>query len=81
MVNTKPSRKTAKKQTKDNTSPMTTDFGTRKIVGQNFSKMVSLPKTALKNLDTKATNLKVELVQEGGEKFIKLSPARGGKRS
>lgn len=60
---------------------MTTDFGTRKIVGQNFSKMISLPKTALKNLGTKATNLNIELVQENGEKFLKLSPAKGGKRS
>ena len=81
MGNIKLGSKSAKKQTKDNTSIMTTDFGTRKIVGQNFSKMISLPKTALKNLGTKATSLKIELVQEKGEKFIKLSPARGGKRS
>ena len=76
MSNQNTSRKSTKKQTKDNTSAMTTDFGTRKIVGQNFSKMISLPKTALKNLGTKATILKVELVQEKGEKFIKLSPVR-----
>ena len=81
MSNQNTSRKSTKKQTKDNTSAMTTDYGTRKIVGQNFSKMISLPKTALKNLGTKATNLNIELVQENGEKFLKLSPAKGGKRS
>ena len=81
MSNQNTSRKSTKKQTKDNTSTMITDFGDRKIVGQNFSKIISLPKAALKNLGTKATNLKVELVQENGEKFIKLSPAKGGKRS
>ena len=70
-----------KNHSKINTSPMTTDFGDRKIVGQNFSKMISLPKTALRNLGTKATSLKIELVQEKGEKFLKLSPAKGGKRS
>ena len=81
MSNKKSSTKRAKKTTKSNTKPMVTDFGDRKIVGQNFSKLVSLPKTALKNLGTKATSLKVELVQEkNGEKYIKLSPARGGKR-
>ena len=79
MVSKKTSGSSTKKQTKVNTST-STDFGDRRIVGQNFSKMVSLPKTALNNLDTKATNLKVELVQENGEKFIKLSPAKGGKR-
>ena len=81
-MNKKSSRgKSTKNQTKDNTSPMTTDFRNRKIVGQNFSKMISLPKTALKNLGSKATSLKVELVQQNGEKFLKLSPAKGGKRS
>lgn len=81
LTSKKSSRKSANKQTKNNTSPMTTDFGNRKIVGQNFSKMISLPKTALKNLGTKSTSLKVELIQENGEKFLKLSSARGGKIS
>ena len=82
MVKSKSGTKSVKKTSKSNTIPMVTDFGDRKIVGQNFSKLVSLPKTALKNLGTKATSLKVELVQEkNGEKYIKLSPARGGKRN
>ncbi len=81
MIKSKSGIKPAKKQTKVNTKPMVIDCGDRKIVGQNFSKLVSLPKTALKNLGTTATNLRVELVQEkNGEKFIKLSPAKGGKR-
>lgn len=71
-------KKSAKNQTKVNTT-MVTDFGERKIVGQNFSKMVSLPKTALANLGRSST-MKVELVQEKGEKFLKLSPTKRGKR-
>lgn len=58
---------------------MTTNFGERKIVGQNFSKMVSLPKTALANLGH-SSSLNVELVQENGEKFLKLSLKKRGKR-
>ena len=80
MNKPKSSTKSAKKTTKVNTKPMVIDCGDRKIVGQNFSKLVSLPKTALTNLGSKATSLKVELVQENGEKYIKLSPAKGGKR-
>jgi len=72
-------RKSAKKNSKVNTNAMTTDFGERKIVGQNFSKMVSLPKTALANLGRTST-MKVELVQERGEKFLKLSPKKRGKK-
>ncbi|MCA9827123.1 MAG: hypothetical protein KC444_01845 [Nitrosopumilus sp.] len=58
---------------------MTTDFGERKVTGQNFSKVVSLPKTALANLGRSST-MKVELVQENGEKFLKLSPKKRCKR-
>lgn len=69
--------KNAKNTPKSSTTQVSTDFGTRKISSQNFSKVISLPKTALDNLGTTSTNLKVELVQERGEKFLKLSPARG----
>lgn len=79
MKYTKTSRKSAKKQTKSSTNRMTTDFGERKIVGQNFSKMVSIPKTALANLGRSST-MNVELVQENGEKFLKLSLKRGKKK-
>jgi len=80
MNNSSKSRTLTKKQIKGSTSAVTTDFGNRKIVGQNFSKMISLPKTALKNLGSKSKNLKVELIQDKGERYIKLSPVRGGKK-
>lgn len=81
MIKSKSGIKNAKKPIKVNTKPMIIDCGDRKIIGQNFSKLVSLPKTALKNLGTTVTNLRVELVQEkNGEKFIKLSPAKGDRK-
>lgn len=57
---------------------MVTDFGTRTIVNQNFSKLVALPKTALANCG-EFTQVKVQLVQENSTKYIKLVPiTRGG---
>jgi len=75
----KTGRKSAKNNTKISKNTMTTDFGERKITGQNFSKVVSLPKTALANLGRSST-VNVELVQENGEKFLKLSPKKRGKK-
>lgn len=53
------------------------DFGERKINSQNFSKTVVLPKTALTgcgcNLD-EDLKVNVQLVQNNGERFIKLVP-------
>jgi len=67
-----------KKQSKVNTR-MVADFGTRKLSNQNFSKVISLPKTALANCGgSRTSKLKVELVQEKGQRFIKLTPAKGG---
>jgi len=41
----------------------------------NFSKTICLPKQALKNLDIEeGDSLKVELVQDEDEKFLKLTP-------
>ena len=41
----------------------------------NFSKTICLPKQALKNLDVEeGDSLKVELVQDEDEKFLKLTP-------
>jgi len=78
MIKKKSSTKSAKNTPNSNSSTqVTTDFGTRKITSQKFSKTITLPKTALDNLGSTATNLKVELVQEKGEKYLKLSPARG----
>lgn len=68
------------KQTKTGTS-MVTNFGIRKVSNQNFSKVIALPKTALANCgDLRTSKFKVELVQEKGKRFLKLSPAKGGKK-
>ena len=55
--------------------PMVTDFGTRQISQQNFSRIVALPKMALQNcgLDT-SNQVNVKLVQDNGKKFLKLTP-------
>ena len=67
-----------KKQTKiSHLSAVSTDFGIRKISNQNFSKVIAIPKTAIENLGVNSTEMKVELVQENGEKFIKLTPVGG----
>jgi len=79
MIKSKVGRTTAKNNSKVSKNAMTTDFGERKIMGQNFSKVVSLPKTALANLGRSST-VNVELVQENGEKFLKLSPVKRGKK-
>ncbi|MBS3925135.1 MAG: hypothetical protein KGZ34_00355 [Nitrosarchaeum sp.] len=71
-------RTSTKKQTKlSHSDAVSTDFGVRKISNQNFSKVIALPKTAIENLGGDSTEMKVELIQENGEKFIKLSPIRG----
>jgi len=49
--------------------------GIRKIRKQQFSNTVALPKTALDNCsDGKFTKFSIELVQENGEKYLKLTP-------
>ena len=51
------------------------DFGNRILNKMNFSKTICLPKQALKNLDIEeGDSLKVELVQDEDEKFLKLTP-------
>ena len=51
------------------------DFGDRILNKMNFSKTICLPKQALKNLDLEeGDSLKVELVQDEDEKFLKLTP-------
>ena len=55
--------------------PVITDFGTRAVSDQNFSKIVALPKQALANLGNDIERVKVELVQEKKTKFIRLTPA------
>jgi len=53
---------------------MVTDFGNRAISSQNFSKIVTLPKIALTNCGLEATSVNVKLVQDKGERYIKLTP-------
>lgn len=67
--------KNPRKNKISNSKPMVTDFGTRQISHQNFSRIVALPKMALQNcgLDT-SNQVNVKLVQENGERYIKLSP-------
>ncbi len=58
-------------------SEVITDFGERKINTQNFSKTVVLPKTALANCGCNLDEdlkVNVQLVQNNGERFIKLVP-------
>ena len=51
------------------------DFGNRILNKMNFSKTICLPKQALKNLDVEeGDSLKVELIQDEDEKFLKLTP-------
>ena len=55
--------------------PFIIDFGNRILNKMNFSKTICLPKQALKNLDLEeGDSLKVELVQDEDEKFLKLTP-------
>lgn len=63
---------------KNKNSSLEVDFGNRKIASQNFSKLVSIPKEALRgcgcNLEDKTLQLDVKLVQKDGERYIKLTP-------
>jgi len=55
--------------------PFIIDFGERTLNKMNFSKTICLPKQALKNLGLTDDDLmKVELVQDEDEKFLKLTP-------
>jgi len=55
--------------------PFIIDFGERTLNKMNFSKTICLPKQALKNLDLEeGDSMKVELIQDDDEKFLKLTP-------
>lgn len=68
----------ARRKAVDNKEPVVIDFGTRAVSSQNFSKIVALPKHALVNCGIESGRVRVQLVQQRGEKFIKLSPERTG---
>ena len=59
-----------------NSEPMITDFGTRKVSRQNFSRIVALPKIALQDCGQEITQVNVMLVEFNGEKFIQLTPIK-----
>ena len=55
--------------------PVIIDFGRRSLNKMNFSKTICLPKQLLRNLDlSEDDEVKIELVQDEDEKFIKLTP-------
>lgn len=53
-----------------------TDFGDRKVSHINQSRMIAIPKMALQNAcgTTDGLSMNVSMVQEDGEKYLKLSP-------
>ena len=68
-------RKNHAKTKTSNSEQTVIDFVTRKISNQNFSKMIAIPKDALRNCGNgKAMSVNVKLVQQNGERFIKLIP-------
>jgi len=69
--------KTLHKSTPEEESEfLETDFGTRKVSHVNQSRMVAIPKMALKNVcgTTDDLTVKVSIVQKGKERFLKLVP-------
>jgi len=66
------SKRTSKTRPLD---PIETDFGQRQVSHQNFSRIVALPKIALQNCGIKS-QVTVTLVQQNGEKFLKISPVK-----
>lgn len=64
--------KTKQKQRPD---VIETDFGQRQVSHQNFSRIVALPKIALQNCGIES-QVTVTLVQQNGEKYLKISPPK-----
>ena len=63
----------SKSKTRLNYVPVEADFGIRQVSHQNFSRIVALPKLALQNSGI-GSQVSVKLIQQNGEKFLKLSP-------
>ncbi len=64
-------------KTVQNHVPVETDFGIRQVSHQNFSRIVALPKLALQNCGIDSQVI-VTLVQQNGERYLKLSPSEKG---
>ena len=69
-------RITIKSEPKEVSEFFETEFGLRKVSHINQSRMIAIPKMALKNVCGTADHLtvKVSMVQKGKEKFLKLVP-------
>jgi len=71
---------TNKKIKQDNASknyePIIIDFGQRQVYKANFSRAIILPKIALTNIGIDTGSVSVQLVQDAGEKYIKVSSAK-----
>jgi len=65
-----------KSQPEEESEFLETDFGNRKVSHINQSRMIAIPKMALKNVCGTADDLtvKVSIVQKGKEKFLKIVP-------
>ena len=51
------------------------DFGTRVISDRSTSKIIAIPKTALKNLSkNRFKKLQIKLICENGRNFLELTP-------
>ena len=72
-MTTKTTRKSKPKQVSEF---FETDYGPRKVSHINQSRMIAIPKMALKNVCGTADHLtvNVSMVQKGTEKFLKLVP-------
>lgn len=58
-----------------NQTKTTINFGIRIISDRNSSKTIAIPKTALKNLsDGKFSKICIQLIDENGDRFLKLTP-------
>ena len=70
--------KSQNKKDDSKSEPKITDFGTRKVSRQNFSRIVALPKLALLYRGQETTHVNVKLVEFDDQKFIQLTPIKLG---
>ena len=66
------------KKARSNLEPKITDFGTRKVSRQNFSRIVALPKIALQYHGYEIRQVNVKLVEFDDKRFIQLTPIKLG---
>ncbi len=68
-------KKSQRHTKQDDNQKLITDFGTRKILSQNFSRLVVIPKVALLNCGLREASLvNIKLVQENDTKYIVITP-------